>query len=139
MYKSLVAMVVLLFLTPCSRALANANAIQLPWQAGWQAGLGFDSVSGSMNGLGSAFDANSLSFRPDVCPFERKFDLELVASLEEFTRKIGVRAEAEINAVVASATGTLEFANTTIRNDHNVYLMLRDERINCHYTLDAPR
>jgi hypothetical protein len=124
---------------PFSKAHATPNATDLPWKTGMVPGNGFDSASASSDGLASALDPASIEFGPAVCPFERKFDVELVDNLSEYTQRIGVRAEAEVNLYIASLTGTLAFANTTIKNNHSVYLMLRDERTNCHYRLENPR
>jgi hypothetical protein len=127
---------------PFSRAHANANAIDLPWRAGMELGKGLDSATLSFENLNVALDpATTASDKlgPAVCPFERKFDMELVDSVTEYERKIGVTAEAEINVIVASATGTLSFAEQSIHNSESVYLMIRDERVNCHSRLKAPK
>jgi hypothetical protein len=116
----------LVLAAPFSHAHAGPNAIDLPWKTGMVVGDGFDSASASSDGLASALDPASVEFGPAVCPFERKFDMELVDNLSEYTQRIGVRAEAEINLYIASLTGTFAFANTTIKNNHSVYLMLRD-------------
>src|SRR5690349_14847797 len=111
---------------PFSSAHADANAIDVPWKTGMVVGRGFDSAKASSDGLGYALDPTTTGMDklgPAICPFERKTDLELTDSVKEYERKVGVTAEAEINAIVATATGTLTFAEDTIANSESVYLM----------------
>lgn len=132
----LVAVVVLS--VPLSEAQAASHAIHVPWRTGMALGRGFDTAKASVDDLGFALTPESATVRPPVCPFERKFDLELIDNLSEYKEKVGIEAEAEINVVVASATGKLAFARNSVKNNRSIYLMLRDERVNCHYRLDNP-
>lgn|GEM_PF-5097209 len=124
---------------PLSEALANTRATDVPWRTGMSFGRGFDTAKATIDDLGLALDPATIVAGPALCPFERKYSLELIDSLTEFKEKIGISAEAEIDVVVASASGKLSFAKESVKNNGSIYLMLRDERVNCHYRLRAPK
>lgn len=98
-------------------------SMMVPWQDGMAIGRGFNTLLGQVAGRG--VKAGAVQPVSGGTGLTTDFSLEIVTSVEDLNRTLGIGAEAKLSYGVFSAEGKFKFSNSVKMNSQLTYLVAK--------------